>query len=335
MKKQFLVILCWVNSNVAMEFMQIFPQIDETATQLIIQKQTPTNYLHLLPREVLAKHLLPCIKVNSTSGMVVALLAGKHTPNEEICSRIVNIDREDATRLGNIPRITGFADELHKKNELDLMALNAIEKDNYSELDFFVYKKRVGFTREMRQMPLKSLGYERRLSKAMQEMVNSRMRCANFWDCYSHVGGKIINGMFSAIPLWLTGLWAYRNWPTLDMFEDCQRSYWDPLQESSRATGYPCNITQIHADQGNLWDCYDKATTVICNEFKYQQIFISCLPLIVAAFMVASVQGVLLVLRKFCYARGPISKATQEQVILYDQLITQAQEGMLPEVEEV
>lgn len=315
-----------------MELQELLPCVDDAIAELIDYKRG-TNYLHLLPQEVLAKHLLPCITNPHTSGVLVGLLAGKWASNEQFGPRIEVIDHEDAQRLTRIPRLNGLSLGIEKKNDLDLMALHAIETDNYSELDFFIFKNRRLLIREMKQAPLKSLAHERRLSQTMQKMVDEKKVCCPRLTCsHSHWTGKLMNGAISILPLYLAGAWALDTWPTQATFEVCQEKHWDSPMISSYETNYPCNATQMH---GDIRDCLKKVTTEICNGYKHQQIFINFLPLITAAFIVAGIQGVLLVLKKCCYAPPPLSQDTQELVILYDQLISQTQEGMLPDAEEV
>lgn len=318
-----------------LELQKYFPQIDDTVTELIYKKQSPTNYLHILPAEVHAKFLLPYLKKEVTAGVVIGLLAGKEVTNTEFETRLAHISQVEASRLVQIPRLNGYQNDFQKLHDFNEMGLLAVEKDNVDELNFFYFKKRKQLIELKKTIPLRPVDGDWQISQSMRKIIDKRKWEAELSHLYCNGGVIIINCTLSILPLFLAGVWAYKEWPTAIEFDDCQRKYWDPIQDQSRATDYPCNITNIHLKHVSLWDCYNDVTTEICNSFKYHQIFINFLPLIAAVCMVAGAQGVLLLLKKFYCVSKPVLQTTHEYAVLYEQLVSQAQEDALPEVEEV
>lgn len=323
----FIVFSC----SFSMELPRVFP-VDTTVAELIDTSRC-TNYLHLVPREVLANNLLLYLPDNSTAGVLVSLLSDKNDTNQNLLKRMEHIDSDDAARFARLPRLNGFILAVEKKNELMDMARQAVDVDDGAALDYFVFKSRNDIQKQMRLMPTKSLAAERRVSTRLKELANLRSpRCSQFLSMYSRREGIGLNMAVSFGILCITCVYALFAWPNSHWFNNCQKENLDSLQKSSYDYDYPCNITQYRADLISPLDCLNEKTMSLCDRLESDQVFAAFLPLLITAFVIAGVQGVLLVLKKL---HKPISQDTQELVILYDQLITHAQEGMLIDAQEV
>ena len=308
---------------------------DDALTQLITVSPKSTNYLHLLPPELHAHSVLPYLPIGSTGGALVALFGGKNVSNAQLHLRLANVRMADAKRLVKISRVSGCEPEVQKKQERIDMALNAIETDNDDELDYFYDKERRELALLVKNRPLGILEGSRETAGLLKAAVDKKLCQMEVQQLLFDKGCIKGTLMLSASALTTTGVWGMYKWFTRQQFYDCKDAYWNRIQGESYATDKPCNFTDTILYHGNTWACIDRVTTEMCNKDIQHQFFISFLPLITVAFIVAGTQGVLLLIKKMCRPRHLVSRETEQLVEAYAQAITQAEEGMLPSGEEI
>lgn len=335
MKKLVTLILFFISQAPALELQCYWPPVpDDDLAQLITIDQKPTNYLHLLPSEIHSKILLPYLPISTSAGALVALLGGKNVSNTELIT-ITQVRLADAKRLIKISRLRGCESVLQKQQDRIDMALSAIEKDDDDELDYFVYKERKELVLLAKNRPLGILERPREklgLIKAAVDKKLCQIQIQQFLSDKSCIRGNIL---LSGAGLITTGAWGIYKWWTQAQFYDCQDRCWNRVQDESQATDKPCNFTDIYHNHGSTWACIDRMTAQMCNKEMQYQLFINFLPLITVAFIVAGTQGILLLIKKLCQPRYPVSNETEQLVDAYEQAITQAEEGTLPLEEEV